>query len=482
MSVEKKMASRIWELPVVKSGLFILSVLILLWPALINGYPLVLADSGTYLLMGHQNQVPVDRPLTYPLFIGWASMGLTAWFSIVIQAVIITWMLRLTLRTFFPGHPVNVLMMTLVTFLGAATGLAVLSSQIMPDIYLALALLGFFNMLFGGPYSKTSWIGLMITTLLSSVMHMSALPVVTGILLLLAAAALIRERDWKIFARKKILVASTVLLAAWLVIPTINLLHHEGFRFSRSSSVIFFSRLLIAGSAQQYIKDHCEKDPANKFCKFADGIDEYDYFDEFLWEEGSFLYDDEACEGLPWDDCWTARNEEFKQLNREILAYRPSLRTYTRAVACDFVKQTGWFRLKHYPSYRDNSQILYPLSLYYAFDQEAFVNARQQENGLDFKGLSNIQFIVVLWSLLFIFWMMIWKLSDPVFLKKSWILLGMVLTGILASSLLTATLAVITGRFTGRLIWLLPMLALILFYQFYHEKIGRKAASRNISS
>jgi hypothetical protein len=44
-----------------------LSAAVLLWPALWNGYPLVFADTGTYLSQAIERYLAWDRPVFYSL-------------------------------------------------------------------------------------------------------------------------------------------------------------------------------------------------------------------------------------------------------------------------------------------------------------------------------------------------------------------------------------------------------------------------------
>ena len=65
------------------------ATLLLLGPALINGYPLVYADTGTYLTSGFQLGIPADRPLGYGLFCRlFSGDGLSLWGVVIAQALL----------------------------------------------------------------------------------------------------------------------------------------------------------------------------------------------------------------------------------------------------------------------------------------------------------------------------------------------------------------------------------------------------------
>ena len=59
----------------VQAFLWISLTTALLWVALWNGYPTFYPDSGTYLECGFLLETPVDRPITYGLFIVATSLG-----------------------------------------------------------------------------------------------------------------------------------------------------------------------------------------------------------------------------------------------------------------------------------------------------------------------------------------------------------------------------------------------------------------------
>lgn len=63
--------------------LFSLSVILLIMPAIVNGYPLVYSDSGTYIGSGFEGIVPVDRPIAYGLFVRHISVAYSLWFVIL---------------------------------------------------------------------------------------------------------------------------------------------------------------------------------------------------------------------------------------------------------------------------------------------------------------------------------------------------------------------------------------------------------------
>ncbi|MBL8009530.1 MAG: hypothetical protein JNJ64_02895, partial [Flavobacteriales bacterium] len=76
--------------PLLRDGLAVLLATVgVLSVALMNGYPLVYADTGTYLASAFEGLVPVDRPFWYGAFIRGLSLnGASLWPVVVAQALL----------------------------------------------------------------------------------------------------------------------------------------------------------------------------------------------------------------------------------------------------------------------------------------------------------------------------------------------------------------------------------------------------------
>ena len=71
---------------------------LLLWPAVWNGYPIVFADTGTYLGQAIHRFAGWDRPVFYSWFMLPLHAMVTLWPVIVVQAVLTALILRLVQR------------------------------------------------------------------------------------------------------------------------------------------------------------------------------------------------------------------------------------------------------------------------------------------------------------------------------------------------------------------------------------------------
>src|SRR6188508_2632005 len=117
-----------------------LAAAILLWPALWNGYPLVFADTGTYLSQAIEHYAGWDRPIFYSLFLLPLHMTLTTWPVIAAQALLVVHVLRLVQRTLLPDASVWWLL-PLAGALAIGSSLPWFVAQLMPDLFTGVLVL-----------------------------------------------------------------------------------------------------------------------------------------------------------------------------------------------------------------------------------------------------------------------------------------------------------------------------------------------------
>lgn len=259
----------------------------LLWPAAWNGYPIVFADSGTYLSQAVHHYAGWDRPVFYSLFILPLHATLSLWPVAVAQALLTAWMLRLACRTVAPRLPATAFV-ALVAAMSALTWLPWLASKVMPDILTPLTVLG--TTLLGvvtGParLALTVLTACMITTQQSSVA------------LAFAIAALVPLCTW-LTGRAGSLPSSTSGGAAAMLLPFLppalavlalcsaNMLAHGRFAPSPYGSVFLLARVIYDGPGADALRRDC---PAAgwRLCPFASDLPPTS--DHFLWSAASPL-------------------------------------------------------------------------------------------------------------------------------------------------------------------------------------------------
>ncbi len=113
--------------------------LMLIAPALWNGYPLLQYDTGGYLVRWYEGYLVPSRSTVFGLYLNVLS-PLDFWPALVVQAALTVWVLALVLRAVgFGGRPL--LLAGVTAALSVLTTLPFLASILLTDIFAGLAVL-----------------------------------------------------------------------------------------------------------------------------------------------------------------------------------------------------------------------------------------------------------------------------------------------------------------------------------------------------
>lgn len=113
---------------------------LLLRPALWNGYPIVFADTGTYLSQAIHHYAGWDRPVFYSLFMLPLHATVTVWPVVAVQALFAAYVLHLVCRVLALALPA-IVFIAVATVLSLVTWLPWLVSELMPDLFTPLLVL-----------------------------------------------------------------------------------------------------------------------------------------------------------------------------------------------------------------------------------------------------------------------------------------------------------------------------------------------------
>jgi len=116
------------------------AMLILLVPALWNGFPLLQYDTGGYLARWYEGTLEVSRSTVYGLFLNLLTRP-DFWPGAIVQAALTVWILWLVLRVH--GFGVRVLLATILV-LSVITALPWLTGMLLTDIFAGLAVLALY--------------------------------------------------------------------------------------------------------------------------------------------------------------------------------------------------------------------------------------------------------------------------------------------------------------------------------------------------
>jgi hypothetical protein len=255
----------------------VLMVLALIAPALWNGFPLVFADTGGYLLRPLEGSLDIGRSALYGAFLA-AAIRLEFWPNVVVQAALAVWIIALTLRTHLGGvRPATT--MLVVLGLAALTGLPWTASQLMPDVLVPLAALALHLLAFRAAQLKAAEIaGLVAVTAFAIASHMSILGM--GLALVLAYAVMVVPALRSSLPRPRLALPAAALAGGIGLALASNAIIAGQFAFTPGGPDFLFGRLLQDGIVARYVNRACP-DPTLRLCAYRDALPTT--ADDWMW-------------------------------------------------------------------------------------------------------------------------------------------------------------------------------------------------------
>lgn len=244
--------------------------LMLAWPAIYNGYPLLWFDSCRYLLAPWHDYVAEMRSPFYGLAIAPLVALATEWAIVAAQCAIVAAMIFLVLRTTL-GRMRAWSYLLLLGLLALLTGVSWHSSLIMADVFAGVLPLGIFLLAF--VRDRLAWWEralVFAVACLASLVHYSHLLLVAAIAISASIVLLLERRPSRQVAFSA---------ACCLAVVAITIGAHMGLQWrwqnklqiSPNGSLFLLARLVEDGPAKDYLSKEC---PAANFllCKFVNDM------------------------------------------------------------------------------------------------------------------------------------------------------------------------------------------------------------------
>ena len=252
---------------------------ILLIPALLNGYPFVYPDTGTYILQAVERVGAPDRPPYYSLLILPLHLTVSLWPVALAQCCTVAGSIRLSawvVGAELSGPPY----LCAVAAITALSSLPWHASQIVPDVFTSLIALWIFALVYAWErLSRPQRALLAFATAGATATHQSHLPLAAAIFAAAAGVRLLQgfgPRD----AGRVVVVGALVVGLAAAALLTYSVALVGRFTLSPQGSVFLLARMVADGSAVEYLAETCPGS-GNPFCGELDRIDG-DHSD-FLW-------------------------------------------------------------------------------------------------------------------------------------------------------------------------------------------------------
>lgn len=420
---------------------------LLLWPALVNGYPIVFTDTGGFL---HQTLGPLmiwDKPWIYGPLLHLMHWRWTLWLPALGQGLLASHLVWLAARA-WRGEARPLPHLALCAGLAIATTLPWSAALLMPDILapaavLALALLGFAADRLGR--IERAWLGPLAALAIAA--HLSHLPV---------AAALVALTGLLTRAWRPVLRVAAPLAAALLLLAATNAVGHGRVGLSPHGATFLLARLVADGPAARTIAAEC---PARGWylCAWAGRLP--DDADVFLWSPDSPVNRD--AEGRPRMLGGALLSPEAREIVRETLRREPlavaaaALRNTMRQLVTAGVGDTL------HPRDLDVTVARRLAEGFPAAEQQRFAAGLQVAGRLEAVGVALRPLHAAVLALgalgcLAALWRAAWARDA----RRVGLMLC-VLVGVMANAAATGALSGPHDRYGARIAWLLPLAAVL---------------------
>ena len=427
--------------------------LLMAWPAFYNGYPLLYPDSMSYLEDGRLvaralflRRFSADyggRSFIYCLGILPLHWNVTPWPIVGLNALLTAYVIWLIVRSILPGSTITGYF-ALVIPLSVVTGLGWFVSLIMPDIYGPVLYLSIYLLVFASDaLSRAEYLLVVLIACWSVASHVTHLMLAAGLCVVLTLPLLLRRRSARPRLRAIGVVALIVVIAAATHMALHAYLYGEP-SLNGKRAPFLMARVLIDGPGREYLRQHCG-DAKLVICGYLNQLPTDT--NDFLWK----------LDGI-WQTASPATKEELRR--EEMPLVLATLRAFPREElsisAAHFWEQLMTFGLWDYGPNRWVEQM---------FDKvlpgarSRYLRTRQARRALPDEFSSSAQEWTVVASLV-----LLGALAPFVLRRRPARLMGLtavVIFVLIANAFVTGVFASVEDRYESRVIWLLPLLAIL---------------------
>ncbi|MCA1512061.1 hypothetical protein [Bradyrhizobium sp. NBAIM01] len=254
--------------------------LLMIAPAVWNGYPLLQWDTGGYLARWYEGYLVPSRSTVFGLYLHYGE-GFGFWINLAAQSLATLWLLQLTLRVLSLMQTFRFVAISLSLML--STALPWLASMLLTDIFAGLAVLSLFLLVVGANRtSAIEKISLFVFTAFAAATHSATLGVLLG---LCAAGWMARPFLGARLPLAGLLQASLTIVAGGLMLVSANYALSGKLAWTPGGYGVAFGRMMQDGIVAQYLNDRCPRE-RYKLCPYRNELPAS--ADEFLWGKSVF--------------------------------------------------------------------------------------------------------------------------------------------------------------------------------------------------
>jgi hypothetical protein len=425
----------------------VVAALILIWPAFWNGFPLVFADTGTYLGQALLHYLGWDRPPFYSFFLLATDWQQSLWLPALAQGLLVAHLLGLVLRSFDRPEPLAV--PVAAAALSVLTSLPWLVAQLIPDVFTGVTVLTIWLLGFRlQHFSRLERVYLFTLTFLAVVVHQSHLPLAFG-LALVGGLLLATQRGWRQALRPTLRMLAPAMLAA-LALVAVNEVGRGKLSLSPYGAVFLATRMLYDGPAMTVAQRECPK-VGWKLCDVLDRLP--DGHNDFLWGDDSPLRTElgGAANWAPEATAVVAETMRQEPVALLSAALRNTLTELTLAGVGD--------GLEPWPPPQGPVPIV---ARFFPHELAALQSSRQQTGHLvdDAELFLPLHLTVMLAAVSVLLWLLVFRW--PRLPLHAIALAVMVLAGTLANAVITSALSGPAARYQARIVWVLPFTSAVI--------------------
>jgi len=413
--------------------------LLLIAPALWNGYPLLQYDTGGYLARWYEGYLVPSRSTAYGIYLhlGEASHF---WLILGVQALSVMWIVQATLRVFGIVRPIQIA--AIVLGLCATTALPVLTSLLLTDIFSGLSVLTLFLLVVHGDhFSKLENLFLFLFTSFAASTHSATLGVLLGVC---CVGWMVHHWQPVRLNARGLVRGSLTIVSGAAILLACNFALSGQLAWTPGGSGVAFGRMLQDGLVKRYLDDHCPTEHL-KLCPYRNELPQTG--DDFLW--GKSIFNDLG---------------RFKGLGDEMayIAWH-SLLAYPGAQSKAAIEATAKQLVSVATGEGSNNWLAHTYGImarYLPQEIEAMGKARQQHWEFDFTTINMVHVPIALLSELLLVGMLAgaaWrrKLDDLALMA------GTVALALFGNALLCGVLSGPHDRYGARMVWIATLVVVI---------------------
>lgn len=254
---------------------------LLIAPALWNGYPLLQYDTGGYLARWYEGYLVPSRSTVYGLYLHFGERSYF-WINLAFQSVVTLWVLHLTLRVLGLARRLRLARIALILIL--TTALPWLASMLITDIFAGLAVLTLLLLAAHGErLSSAEKAALFAFTAFAAATHSATFGVLFG--LCTAGWLLLPWLRPGLSARGLTQGSLAVAVSAVLLVAANYALSGQ-LAWTPGGPGVTFGRMMQDGIVARYLNDHCDTIKL-KLCPYRNELPAT--ADDFLWSNDSIF-------------------------------------------------------------------------------------------------------------------------------------------------------------------------------------------------